>query len=481
MSKIDKFTIHSLRLTSRFNQSPRKFPKVEPTLGFCAFGTMPYKSIQECSRAHNERKRKAEHVETIIQRSNIDEVSPAEVLNGVAYPELALGAVSERHIQYEMSKRRKVEDGIRSVRDKRTILLDQERVDLAQYAKASADANDPQYKPLLRGKICEILSNRQSRLRTLYSQQRPLSELAMTKAELNCLDHPTTLPSDEWFNSFFGEFKEHIPLRTVVHKDVKRIATCNIQSINDHFYSQQGILSTMMEAGIFDAATGRFDPSRIANMDETSEFFCYEQSTKGRCCKVPGGSRKGPVVAAQQDQRETYTVNMIIGGDGFMYGPQIIFAAEQLTSAHDITNDLPTVGFSQGDPFDNIISERMSSSSFLLVSPTSKGVQTTTSLKHRLEMFHRELTLRGVQFPFVLMLDNHTSRFNEEVARWCVSHREDIIMWVANPNTTSWAQALDQINHRFHQSSHRAKREYVNQICVRNSCRPHEVKLHQKV
>lgn len=440
---------------------------------------MPYQSIAHSAQAHKERKRKADQLEeltnyAVTKHGDMEGMPPSS-------QELDIGTISQRQLQYHRMKKRKIEEGKISPRDNRTILLDQERIDLAQFAKSSADAHDPQYKPLLRTRISDILKNRQRRLKGLYSQKRHLSMLNLTSAELRCISHPTTLPSDEWFNSFFGEFKEQMPLRTVVHKDINRIATCNLETIDEHFYSERGILSTLMDCGIFDASTGTYDPSRIGNMDETCEFFCYDQSTKRSRCKVPSGSRKGPVVAAQQNQRETYTVNMIIGGDGFMYGPQIILETEQLTSAHDVTDDLSSIGFSRSDPFNNSINESMSCSTFLLVSPTSSGVQTTSSLKHRLEMFHQELKLRKVKLPFVLMLDNHKTRFNEEVARWCLSHKGDIILWVACPNTTSWAQALDQMNHRFHQYSHRAKREYMKQMSLRNNSRPFDMKLHQKV
>ena len=87
-------------------------------------------------------------------------------------------------------------------------------------------------------------------------------------------------------------------------------------------------------------------------------------------------------------------------------------------------------------------------------------MQTATSFKARMIMLLNEVNARHIQLPVVLMLDNHGSRYTEEMLSWFDDHKEEIRPWTEKANTSSWAQALDQLNHKFHLEMHKAKKRY---------------------
>ena len=176
---------------------------------------MPYGSITHHHERLQLKNKRAQQVANVIQRSKEAGITPSKALKQlVEEGRLEADLVTERHLRYSYKIQAEGDAALTTTprkRDMRQVLLDQERVDLAQFAMNSADPPDPHFRrKKLRNKINEILRIRHGQ-----------NEHSLTTAELNCLKHPTTLPSDEWFNRFFGEFHDCIPSRTaVVKKDI---------------------------------------------------------------------------------------------------------------------------------------------------------------------------------------------------------------------------------------------------------------------
>ena len=197
-----------------------------------------------------------------------------------------------------------------------------------------------------------------------------------------------------------------------------------------------------------DPVTGKFDPRRVLNDDETPEFYNYPGTTGGRKVKAACGAG-APCVAGVKENRKSYTANMIVDSGGFLYGPHFLFGIGRLTSEHlDVSESLRELNVDE--ICDNVIDEKNQRSGYWLVSATAEGVQTSSSFVDRMNLLEIEVKARDIPLPVVICLDNHASRYGEVAQSWFSTHQETILAFTEPPETSWFLQALDQMNKEFH-------------------------------
>ncbi|KAK3263969.1 hypothetical protein CYMTET_27261 [Cymbomonas tetramitiformis] len=204
------------------------------------------------------------------------------------------------------------------------------------------------------------------------------------------------------------------------------------------------------EAPLFDEASDTIlDPRRILNEDELPQFIDYADAKGNNKKKV--GAGKGDIAQEPTNPNRTcVTVHMIWSLDGFKWGDQIIFAQARLTSDMAIDAARST--------FTNEIHETQRVSTFLLISPAEKGVQTGHTLAERMDMLDKEVSARGLLRPIIILTDGHKSRFSDEVLSKCREYQ--FRMYVERSNSSQFLQALDQFNKKFHNQYNKAKKNY---------------------
>ena len=196
------------------------------------------------------------------------------------------------------------------------------------------------------------------------------------------------------------------------------------------------------------------DPRRILNEDELPQFIDYADNKGNNKKKVAVG--KGDIAQEPSHPNRTcLTVHMIWSLDGFKWGDQIILPQIKLT------DDL---AIEAGAVFTNEIHESQLVSTYLLVSPTEKGVQTGDTLAERMDMLHREVTARGLSRPIIILTDGHKSRFSHKVLTKCREY--NFRMYVERSNSSQFLQALDQFNKKFHNQYNKAKKNYKKEAAV---------------
>eukprot|EP00966_Prymnesium_polylepis_P057566 1332930-Prymnesium_polylepis.2 len=99
-------------------------------------------------------------------------------------------------------------------------------------------------------------------------------------------------------------------------------------------------------------------------------------------------------------------------------------------------------------------------------------MQTGTSFIQQLRLLDAQITARSnaevaeggtaIERPVVLMLDNHASRFDDEVLEEAtgVAPSLGIRMWTEAAGTSGFLQALDQYNSAFHRAYNKALKAY---------------------
>ncbi|KAK3242282.1 hypothetical protein CYMTET_48019 [Cymbomonas tetramitiformis] len=155
----------------------------------------------------------------------------------------------------------------------------------------------------------------------------------------------------------------------------------------ERYYARYGLRAGLIaaqaanpEAPLFDEASDTIlDPRRILNEDELPQFIA---DAKGNNKKKVGAGKGDIAQEPTNPNRTCVTVHMIWSLDGFKWGDQLIFAQARLTSDMAIDEARST--------FTNEIHETQGVSTFLLISPAEKGVQTGHTLAERMDMLDKE-------------------------------------------------------------------------------------------
>ena len=187
----------------------------------------------------------------------------------------------------------------------------------------------------------------------------------------------------------------------------------------------------------------------MLNADETPQPVDAPQ--RGRRPKV--AKRQGQRVRkAGSTSKEITTVNMAWDSSGHLYGVQSVLKLKEL---HDGLIAKPPPGAPRFDCVCDLARKQTRSCTF---SRTADGMQTQATFMEYVEQLSREITQHSdaavaaggepILRPVVLMVDNHASRFLEEVLKALSgqSARLGIRMFTEEANTSGFLQSLDQYN-----------------------------------
>jgi hypothetical protein len=222
------------------------------------------------------------------------------------------------------------------------------------------------------------------------------------------------------------------------------------------------------------------DPRRILNADETPQPF--DMAQKGRRAKV--AKRKGSAVrASDTENKETLTVNMCWDLSGHNYGVQLV--TKRKTLSEDMVIEAPKGARQFDDTVDTVHMQTHS----CLISRTKEGIQTEESFIQYLRALDEWITQRSdaevkaggkpIERPVVLMLDNHASRYGDDVlaAAEGESPALGIRIFTEEPATSGFLQALDQYNSKFHRDYNKAKEAFKEAYMAHNGQRPPHIGL----
>ena len=122
-------------------------------------------------------------------------------------------------------------------------------------------------------------------------------------------------------------------------------------------------------------------------MDEMPEFLDYLKGKAGKCW----GTRGKPIEVTDSENKETATVMMAADLAGFIYGVQFLFKRKTLTEGMTACMDvLPAAKC-----FDSQIYSLEQRSTYCLVSPTEKGMQTGKTFLEFLQMLRTQVDHRN--------------------------------------------------------------------------------------
>ena len=177
----------------------------------------------------------------------------------------------------------------------------------------------------------------------------------------------------------------------------------------------------LTKRGITDADGLIIDRRRLLNADEMPAFLDFLTHNLKAL-----GERGKPLQKSGEENRECATVMMVGDLGGFVYGPQYLVARKQYMACFgDCTTpwaDFEDYGELCHDDKIYLLEQR---STYSLISLTDKGVQTGESFADFLRFLRLQIDARNVsllaaghtpiEFPVVLLGDNHGSRFDELV------------------------------------------------------------------
>eukprot|EP00966_Prymnesium_polylepis_P177702 4115153-Prymnesium_polylepis.1 len=141
---------------------------------------------------------------------------------------------------------------------------------------------------------------------------------------------------------------------------------------------------------------------------------------------------------------------------GHLYGPQLVLKRKELSD--DMVVEPPR----GAQAFDDVTDVAHKQSRYCLLSRTADGMQTQQSFVEYLEHLDQQITARSeadvaaggepIERPVVLCLDNHGSRYSEEVLKSASGQQARLgtRLFTEEPGTSGFLQSLDQYNSKFH-------------------------------
>jgi hypothetical protein len=230
------------------------------------------------------------------------------------------------------------------------------------------------------------------------------------------------LKAGEVGQAFFARFFEE-------HPEISERKPCSEETLRARWMTREvsarhfeKLSACLARAGLLDDLGRVIDPRRVLNSDECPNPW-RGTGERGKVIAEVGQ----PCVRLVSAAREHSSLDVLVGLDGHLYGPHLIFKGEYMQ--RQMIPRKEAVGFAK-------------------VSATKKGYQTGSSLLDTLRFWDRELTARGVPKPVVWTTDGHSSRLNRDVLQWCRDNQW--IMYISPPHTTGIHQALDQIFKAWH-------------------------------
>eukprot|EP00958_Prasinococcus_capsulatus_P023688 scaffold3586_cov404-Prasinococcus_capsulatus_cf.AAC.26 len=316
------------------------------------------------------------------------------------------------------------------------ILTAEEEDYLVQYCVACHDQNVACTKQDLERVTLKLLQLRRG-LRSKFRGSRKY--VALSRAATQALQKGRL--SDEFFDRFYALHRDALKRVVPVQAEAERVRQATEENIHEHFYAPHGLVSELLACSILDPETLTIaDPSRLINIDELPQFVDYHTETGGgKVLRYASRTGKKTATVATAANRESITVHMTIGLDGFLYGLVILLARSQFTASM-IPDEM--------EVFTEKIDEEAKFSTYGMVALTERGMQTGQTLLESMRQLDSELSARGVKRPVVIMSDQHASRFDADVLEFCAEH--SMRLWLEKPQTSNLFQELEQIEGQFH-------------------------------
>ena len=342
------------------------------------------------------------------------------------------------------------------------VLTNAERLELAEWILACADGQAPKNRAHVSDKVREILNARHASNKKKQWRGGAIKlnepELAIVRGVVDAQR------SQMFFERFYPWCRAKgvkIEEGTARSQDVARAVKMTDDVVERHFHGEFGLEAELIDAGVMDPETKVIkDPRRVLNGDETPQPIDAPQ--KGRRAKV--AKHEGQAVRlATTTNKEILSVMMTWGLCGHLYGMQAVLKLKELHSR------LVATAPPGAACFDDEVDLARKQTRTCTFSRTKDGMQTQEAFIQYLEQLDREITAHSdaavaaggtaIERPVVYCLDNHASRYSEEVLKACSGQesRLGIRIFTEEPQTSGFLQSLDQYNATFHRRYNKAR------------------------
>lgn len=359
----------------------------------------------------------------------------------------------------------------RSQRSERAILTDIEKERLYTWLKKSADKGAVIGEKALGDKILQMLT---ARLKRNRAAKHGAGCVRLSNTEANLL-RDNKHPSHTWLTNFKAHAAIHgIDFKVARPKDAKRHKKQTEAVVEKHFRGEFGLEAELLATNNLDPVTKEIiDPRRLLNMDEMPQFLDY--LAKGIMQR--GFGRSGVALeASTSENRECATLCTAADASGFLYGMQAIVSRKNLITGWGDCVEAPD----WAPCFDDQMYLLDGKSTHSLMSITDGGVQTKESFMAFLTSLSEQIKQRSaaevaagksaIEMPVTLMLDNHSSRFDETIL--AATSRDDLTADAANLGirlffeesmTSHFLQMLDKVFEKLHRAYKAGCNEYKKQ------------------
>jgi hypothetical protein len=197
-----------------------------------------------------------------------------------------------------------------------------------------------------------------------------------------------------------------------------RARACNEHAMNEHLTD---LRLELIDCGIMDPEDSSIiDSRRVINMDEIPQVMNARSNQGNAKERVGGGAHQQRVYQQSGEGRTCNTVEVCYDLGGYMYGPHVLVARVSLD-----TNIIDEEALKKEYYFDNKVDEHMAMSWRFDLTTCECGIQTQATLTKRIRSLREQIVARNtkcvqdglepIQFPIVMLLDNHSSRFGTNV------------------------------------------------------------------
>ena len=221
----------------------------------------------------------------------------------------------------------------------------------------------------------------------------------------------------KWRHSFIGR----VGMKDFAAEDLgqSRARACNEFAMMEHLEDLQ---AELIDCGIM---VSKEDPRivdnrRIINMDEIPQVMNARANAGNAKERVGGGGHQTRVYQQAGEGRTCNTVEVAYDLGGYLYGPHILLARTTLD-----TNVINETELRAEYHYNNKVDEQMAMSWQFDITTCECGIQTQVTLAKRMASLRQQIVDRNtacllegtdpIEFPIVMLLDNHSSRFGSDV------------------------------------------------------------------
>ena len=291
-----------------------------------------------------------------------------------------------RQIQYALSKARSDQPW----RPAWSILTSIEMERLVKWLLNSAANDNPATEKEVSEQVRKMLL-----CRRLFNRKHKNGRDNSSLVELSAAEERLALEggdlSHTWFQGFYAA-NTSCQLKTAHKQESKRVGKQREDVVARHFNGEFGLTESLQRRGIMDADGKILDKRRLLNGDEMPAFLDFMTHNT-----MAIGEKGTALQRSTSENRECASVNMVGDLGGFIYGAQYLVARKHyLASFGDCTEpwaDLEDYGELCHDDSIYLLEQR---STFSLVSPTDKGVQTGDSFAESLRFLRLQIDARNV-------------------------------------------------------------------------------------